>query len=254
MKSWKNLDMISIRYASIGKILPARQMAEMGVQDEAKRKAFTLAEVLITLGIIGVVAGMTIPILMQNIQDTEMKNKMKKEYSVLSNAYQQLKTESGGDFTYALADGTGANSTILFKNVFKAKLSYIRECSFNTGINSRVCLPNDIKWLNGTTANNSYTTVAYNGATLVLKDGASLAFLPDDLSCNYPRGTYTNECGWILMDVNGLQPPNQWGRDVYLFYVFADVIRPSSSITWGSDDCINTSYGYTCAGKYLLGN
>ena len=46
-------------------------------------KAFTLAEVLITLGIIGIVAEMTIPILMQNVQDAQFKAAMKKTFQYL---------------------------------------------------------------------------------------------------------------------------------------------------------------------------
>ncbi|MBP7211391.1 type II secretion system protein, partial [bacterium] len=51
------------------------------------KKAFTLAEVLITLGIIGVVAALTIPTLMQRTQDREAISALKKFYSTLSSAY-----------------------------------------------------------------------------------------------------------------------------------------------------------------------
>lgn len=43
-----------------------------------KIRAFTLAEVLITLGVIGVVAAMTLPTLIQNYQEQEYVNKLKK--------------------------------------------------------------------------------------------------------------------------------------------------------------------------------
>ncbi len=69
--------------------------------------AFTLAEVLITLGIIGVVAAMTIPTLMKNTQDTELKTAWKKEYSVLSQAFLEIATDNGGDLTGAFDNGDG---------------------------------------------------------------------------------------------------------------------------------------------------
>lgn len=50
------------------------------------RKAFTLAEVLITLGIIGVVAAMTIPTLISNINGAKYRNQFKKAISTLSQA------------------------------------------------------------------------------------------------------------------------------------------------------------------------
>ena len=52
-----------------------------------KKSAFTLAEVLITLGIIGVVAAMTLPVLTQKYQKMVLKNQYKKVYSTLSQAY-----------------------------------------------------------------------------------------------------------------------------------------------------------------------
>ena len=94
-------------------------------------KAFTLAEVLITLGIIGVVAAMTIPTLMQKTNDKELVSGTLKMGSVLSNALkgyeskgmvsvdklsdlasfnagmiEQLKTVNCSDHTVCLADGS----------------------------------------------------------------------------------------------------------------------------------------------------
>ena len=51
-----------------------------------KHKAFTLAEVLITLGIIGVVAAFTIPGLISRYQEKEMVNRWVKFYSLLQQA------------------------------------------------------------------------------------------------------------------------------------------------------------------------
>lgn len=48
---------------------------------------FTLAEVLITLGIIGVVAALTMPSVINNYKEKETIAKLKKTYSVLSQAY-----------------------------------------------------------------------------------------------------------------------------------------------------------------------
>lgn len=52
-----------------------------------RRFAFTLAEVLITLGIIGVVAAMTIPVLVQKYKEQATVTRVKKFYSVFSQAY-----------------------------------------------------------------------------------------------------------------------------------------------------------------------
>ena len=58
-------------------------------------KGFTLAEVLITLGIIGVVAALTLPSLISNHQEKVKITKLKKAYSVLSNAYIMTQSKYG---------------------------------------------------------------------------------------------------------------------------------------------------------------
>ena len=49
-----------------------------------KRNGFTLAEILITLGIIGVVAAMTMPVLFNKTQNKELQTAFLKTYSELS--------------------------------------------------------------------------------------------------------------------------------------------------------------------------
>lgn len=223
---------------------------------------FTLAEVLITLGIIGVVAGMTTPTLMQNIQNNEFKTKMRKEYSILSGAYQLLSQENGGQFVYALSSlGCSAYDNVCFRNVFKQKISSIRECDRNDGSNLNVCSSSylNVKYLNGNNSNSWYHDDSI--ASFVSKDGSSFSFYLWSL-CTTTLGNagFTNTCGCITVDVNGMKGPNTWGRDMYLFFVYSDRIRPSSIDTLQSfaataDDCgTGTNYGYTCASKYLLGN
>lgn len=223
-----------------------------------RRVAFTLAEVLITLGIIGVVAAMTIPTLMNNIQDNEFKTKMRKEYSVLSEAFQLLKTENGGQIqdSFTTCSGEGDNSCM--KNVFKSKFISVKDCDINNTASNCFPAQSSIKYLNGTNANSWYINNDLQAA-LITNDGATFAFWLDSPACtsNYGPG-YTNECGWVTVDVNGIKPPNTWGRDIYLFFIYADVIRPClggvTTSVIASDDCgTGANYGYTCASKYLLG-
>ncbi|MEE3350319.1 MAG: type II secretion system protein, partial [Candidatus Gastranaerophilaceae bacterium] len=59
--------------------------------------AFTLAEVLITLGIIGVVAALTLPALIQNYQKQVYVNALKKSVSTLENGFKMALAEDGVD-------------------------------------------------------------------------------------------------------------------------------------------------------------
>ena len=58
-------------------------------------KAFTLAEVLITLGVIGVVAALTLPALINKYQKVVIKNRFKKAYSLVSQAIKQVEVNNG---------------------------------------------------------------------------------------------------------------------------------------------------------------
>ena len=59
------------------------------------KKAFTLAEVLITLGIIGVVAAITMPMLVSTYQERELVSRLKKDYSNISQSYAHSLVENG---------------------------------------------------------------------------------------------------------------------------------------------------------------
>ena len=67
-------------------------------------KAFTLAEVLITLGIIGVVAAMTMPVLIQKHREQVAVTKVKKFYSTFSQAYLMAVQENGTLDNWGLKD------------------------------------------------------------------------------------------------------------------------------------------------------
>ena len=74
-----------------------------------KRPAFTLAEVLITLGIIGVVAAITIPTLMANHRKKVVETKLEKIYSVMNQAINLTNAEYG-DVTNWIIDCGSSNS------------------------------------------------------------------------------------------------------------------------------------------------
>ena len=68
------------------------------------KSAFTLAETLITLAIIGVVAALTIPSLVQRFQERQYVSQLKKTYAVLQNAFQMAIAEHGPIDQWGLSD------------------------------------------------------------------------------------------------------------------------------------------------------
>lgn len=218
----------------------------MRIKTIMKIKGFTLAEVLITLGIIGVVAAITIPTLINNIQDAQFKSALKKEYSVFSGLYMQLQNNSGTFQDSILSCGDAQHNC--FRDVLKQYLSYTKEC--DSGSTSGICFPSQVYQMNNSLSDSSYHN---NAAGLILNDGTLVDIYLDSASCIMPRGVYPNECGWVTIDVNGLKPPNIWGRDVYTFLFYKDRLRPLGSQGDAWDTC-SAAFGYGCSAKYLLNN
>ncbi len=61
-----------------------------------KLNAFTLAEVIIVVGIIGIIAELTIPTLMENVQEQQFKSAAKEAYSKAYQAFNQIKSDERG--------------------------------------------------------------------------------------------------------------------------------------------------------------
>ena len=87
-----------------------------------RQKAFTLAEVLITLGIIGVIAAMTLPSLITNYKGHILYTQLQKSYSVMQNALQMMNNEEG----FVAKPGTYAHRT--FINTYKKYLLVASDC------------------------------------------------------------------------------------------------------------------------------
>ena len=93
------------------------------------KKAFTLAEVLITLGIIGVIASLTIPALINKTNKRELETAFKKQYSTLQQAVMMIKTEDSLDLDY---ENYGSD----FSKRLAAQYKSTKDCGtikFNTG-------------------------------------------------------------------------------------------------------------------------
>lgn len=211
-----------------------------------KFKAFTIAEVLITLGIIGIVAAITIPTLMTNIQDKELKTAWKKAYAHINNVTSLIVGDDGGTLTNYFT------STSDFMNKYLEKMNHTKTCV--SGDASCMYDYTFAKYYDKTTANTCEigSSCAY---TAMLYDGSSMAFRlfrPDclqhagqgDFAIQLPIDEYY--CGVITVDVNGIKLPNTLGRDIYFMFVEKDrVVLPLI------DDCTSSYRGYGCGAKYV---
>lgn len=216
------------------------------------KKAFTLSEVMLVLSVIGVIAALTIPGIMQNTQNKQTVTRLKKEYSTLQQAFTTLLADNEGDIT-SIFSGTGtASDNVNVLNTFASKLNILKNCG--SGANAG-CFPSGVtyKKLNGNTWVN-LDSDAIN-AKAILADG-SIVYLSDYTgTCASVLGTagspLANVCGHIGVDINGSSGPNQLGRDVFTFWITQSGIYPLGSYN-DTRDC--SSVGDGCANKILSEN
>lgn len=217
-----------------------------------KTIAFTLAEVLITLGIIGVVAAMTIPTLMNNTNNQEIVSRVKKVYSSFTQAFSQAELNDGPvDGWGWIASGSGAGA-INVLNVLSNYLSITKNC----GTADLSCFPSvGYKDLNGLGVD-GFSTANYISRA-ILNDGTSIAIITRSANCTDVRGAtlaLTNSCGAIYADVNGFRGPNQVGKDLFLFYITKYGIVPlgtAAETAYPPSDCDKTQLGKACAAWVL---
>lgn len=213
------------------------------------KKGFNLAEVLITLGIIGVVFAMTIPTLMNNNNETEKRTGAKAAYSLLSQAMATITMEHGGSIKGLCSDF----DNLCFKDLFKPAFSYVKDCDHQILTNKCWAAHNWMdgseygSWLDGAGSDNP--------SAIVLKNGMLILFRLHYGDCDWPSN---NSCGWISVDINGFKKPNQWGKDVFYFHVQDGVIKPCGidGDTGNGLTCDGTETGSGagagCTAKYLM--
>jgi len=172
-----------------------------------KSRAFTLAEVLITLLIIGVIASIVIPGLIQDSQNAELKTAWKKAYATASQAWKKAIVENGG---VAPGQSSGLNDKTRW-NAFKSQFSVTKDCS-NYGTIVGNC------WAKNTVTPDSIPG-GYQGWSSggQLINGVGFASADGMYWTAYNEGPGGNFYSVIAVDVNGEKGPNQWNKDVFTF-------------------------------------
>lgn len=218
------------------------------------KRGFTLAEVLITLLIIGVVASLVIPAIITNTNKAEYVTKLKKEYAVLSQAFTLLALDAGGsilnDPNLNSTTDTGAEDQNAM-NAFATKLNGIKNCGLNPG-----CFKNSpIKFLDGK-SNFIDNIEDWWGSKAVFADGTSIMidlYRPCTANHGITGSPLNNSvCGEIYVNINGAVGPNILGRDIFGFWIAKSGIYPMGTFGDGETCNIsNSSSGSGCAGKVL---
>ncbi len=197
-----------------------------------RKIAFTLAEVLITLGIIGVVAAMTLPTLIAKYQEKVTVTKVKKAYSVILNAYNLALMNDGTPDTWGI-EGTYVDEdtgTTLVSQEGSAKMARI----FMKYLNKAELCEGNLDCIGGYTYKvmngDNYTTSATGGTSVILSDGTGVNFTPWANECSS-----TVACGSITIYTD-LKNTTQYGVNAFAFYLYSDRIVP-----WGASSVPESS-------------
>ena len=195
-----------------------------------KIPAFTLAEVLVTLGLIGVVAAMTLPMLAKNYQFYVRQQQFKKAYAGLEIAIQKTQIDLGEGVKCFYVGYTGnANRKISECKYFFSQLAnnfqQFKYCE-NNGL-SQKCLPNDFRGgevvyaevqggtdkeaaktqFNSGCSGFSTTNLTKRSPVYVMNNGVYLVPYFDGVNY-YP---------FFIIDINGHIAPNKYGHDIFVF-------------------------------------
>lgn len=207
------------------------------MQNKSVFGGFTLAEVLITLGIIGIVAAMTLPALIQKNTEKATVAQLKKSYSILSQAYLSILSEHGSPDGWGLQDRDTEGSGQAMMDKFAPYLKIAKNC----GTTDHGCFSEGTADAQGNTA-----------AKALLADGSAISirvWSPDCSSQAYGNIKQLRDmCGFIEVDVNGLKRPNAYGIDRFRFFVTKTSIFPygtslqSDNSSETSEDSINFAY------------
>ena len=176
--------------------------------NNTRRAAFTLAEILITLGIIGVVSALTIPVFVNKYQKQITATRLEHAYSVLYQAIKMSEAENGSEENWEVGDASSDGSVTTTKNFVEKYINpYLKTIHYDTFASSSAAYEYGYYDKNGqyvgTKSNTHYS--------IVLANGTYLHFNADyNLSKNIS----------VRIDINGKQKPNILGRDTFVANVY----------------------------------
>lgn len=209
--------------------------------------AFTLAEVLITLVIIGVISAISVPILNATYQKDLTVTRLKKAYSTISQTTNRAIFDNGPIKTWEVGASHSQDDMIIFLK--KYILPYLISINLKKSDTSK---ENDFYFLNGDKSNWG----SLDAVQFYLNDGTKIISRIAD-----------EDMISVFVDINGNKLPNKFGRDIFQFrYVVRSNVRNAGklipygqgntreSILSGSDNvnCNKTTRGQFCSALIFM--
>ena len=196
------------------------------MKKQQKLNAFTLAETLITLMVIGVIAVVTIPALKDHSDEVKYVTAIKKAYSSVSSATAAIEAKKSDAYFWNFM----APQTIDW---------------YKETVNS---IPNPDP------SHTSWPIIDFNGTnddtftpSLWTADGMAWMFRDPGSGMPGSRG------GWIVVDTNGAKQPNTRGIDIHAFLVGHTTGNPAAFGVYAAGDGCNAPNGdYACTAYAIV--
>lgn len=215
-----------------------------------EKSAFTLAEIIITLSVVGIVAAYTIPTVVMNSQKQAYLTKFKKDYSTLQQFFKQYLADQG---TFDL------NNTHLYSYPGQFLSSSDRENEFDSLVHKyfkvkKACRLADSSCnITEKRLGNSDTSIVGNNGhyNFITIDGAyySVYLIPGCLPDYTKIGSLKAYCGDVTIDTNGPAPPNTWGIDAWETIIIGHdgTLYPYLGVDWAK---YQAGAGWETSGSY----
>jgi len=212
-------------------------------------KGFTLAEVLITLGVIGVIAALTIPTLVNNSRKSELRSRFQKANAIVNIAVTQLVNDNNitnlqEEYCYQLDDTCKSGSWIGLLTT--EKLASDMAPYLKTSFASYTWGEDVSAWDKRTAIYNIVGGTSF--APTYWYSNAGSIYLPDGSFIDIVAPS--NAWPQIAYDTNGNKGPNRFGYDIFWWVLQGTKAVPTSWNYGDGQNCQLTDAGYsgvTCA-------
>lgn len=205
-----------------------------------KNRGFTLGEMLITLGIIGVVSALTIPIVVNNTLESETVTRVTKVAAIFEDA---LSSALANNNNLGVPDWVISTETGIAQE-FADQMRVDKDC----GTDGTACFfDGDYRDINGTAV--AASTFLGSSPRYKIADGMSFVYKSIKSNCNSDIiSSLDDACGVFIVDTNADNKPNRFGYDVFAYYLTPRRVVPfgGSNITGSfAASCLKEGEGVT---------
>ena len=190
------------------------------------KNAFTLAEVLIVLAVIGVVAALTVPAVITKVSKDQYVVGLKKAYNTLKSVEREAIQEHGPMENWSWSTGGyGSDPAADFEKYFLPHLDVLKKCEAG----DKGCFSSKNSFIDGRTWDYSFNSSMYY--RIITSDGMCWVYGKDNMA---------NNPGYFYVDINCLKGPNVLGRDIFAFEVFSSHLGIKPAGMYSNSTSINT--------------